>query len=87
MDALESELFQFPRGVVKDTIDALAWQICEGFQVPDWAKEPEEERAFNRPKFSFKQIIDSMHTNRVNLPFPTMLGHQDHKRWDREFRG
>tara|TARA_Y100000310_G_scaffold33047_1_gene31261 strand:+ start:777 stop:2345 length:1569 start_codon:yes stop_codon:yes gene_type:complete len=82
MGELEHELYQFPMGKHDDIIDALGWQIDEGFQVPDYEfAQPAKEM----PKgnvFSFNQIMKS--TDPPMTHAYSMIGATgtDESRWD-----
>ncbi len=71
MGELETEMYSFPRGQTIDILDALAWQVCEDFQAPDYTVHtPTEKR--NPRTFSLEQIEESF-KRPARYPFEEQL--------------
>jgi phage terminase large subunit-like protein len=78
MQVLEDELYQFPKGLHDDVIDALAWQV-EGHLATDYTVDTPRVRhsTLGKMSFSMEQIRDNMKKNKGQLyPFQVQMQNQ-----------
>ena len=82
MDELESELYQFPMGKHDDIIDALAWQVMDNFQVPDFTQPSTPKEHRRGSTFDFNQIVKSTNPRQPSIYSMFGVPGIDASRWE-----